>query len=113
MTPVSKRENVPIPDNRTSATIVPQSHMVRGYAVISMIVPSNFSRMKELQCRLERILLQFALQVLNGNLLTDRQPLVAVRAEVDAGEVAAQGGALEASLFSSPTIVRSPLSVPS
>eukprot|EP00964_Phaeocystis_antarctica_P085742 scaffold54221_cov55-Phaeocystis_antarctica.AAC.2 len=42
--------------------------------------------------RLEGVLLQLALQVLNGNLLTDRQPLVAVRAEVDAGEVAAQGG---------------------
>ena len=52
MTPVSKRENVPIPDNRTSATIVPQSHMVRGYAVISMIVPSNLSRMNELSADL-------------------------------------------------------------
>ena len=106
---VSKsKKNVPVPHNRTDNRI----HGARlcGDFDDRPIEPLERERV---ECRLEGVLLQLALHVLDGNLLTDRQPLVAVRAEVDAGEVAAQGGALEASLFSSPTIVRSPLSVPS
>ena len=75
--------------------MAPQSQMVRlrGYAVISMIVPSNLSSVNELSADFKARTpgMQLALQVLDGNLLTNRQPLVAIRAEVDAGKVAPQG----------------------
>ena len=83
---VSKsKKNVPVPHNRTDNRI----HGARlcGDFDDRPIEPLERERV---ECRLEGVLLQLALQVLDGNLLTDRQPLVAVRAEVDAGKVAAQ-----------------------
>ena len=74
--------------------MAPQSQMVRlrGYAVISMIVPSNFSSVNELSADFKaRTPAACSSRVLDGNLLTNRQPLVAIRAEVDAGKVAPQG----------------------